>query len=77
MIPMRYASPIHCLGLTYREEGLRGLYRGYIPFFLASLIYWGVIPVVTELSMLRNSITGNFDEDQQADLIDEVKELRR
>jgi len=34
MIPRRYLSARHCLGLMYREEGLKGLYRGYSSFLV-------------------------------------------
>ena len=35
MLPLRYLGVLHTLGLTYREEGLKGLYRGYIAYVLA------------------------------------------
>ena len=51
MIPMRYMSPLHAFGLTLREEGIRGLYRGYFAFFIATSIYTFSVPILTELSM--------------------------
>ena len=77
MIPMRYASPVHALGLTFREEGLRGLYRGYVPFFIASAIFWGIVPLAAEFSMVSNPMLGNFEPDRQGELLDEVRELKR
>ena len=35
MLPLRYLGPIHCLGLMWREEGIKGLYRGYIAYLFA------------------------------------------
>jgi len=35
MIPMRYIGLLHCIGLTKREEGIKGLYRGYFAYILA------------------------------------------
>lgn len=42
---------MHCLGLTYKEEGIRGLYRGYSAYILAMAIYMAVVPIVTELTL--------------------------
>ena len=35
MLPLRYLGPLHCLGLMWREEGIKGFYRGYLAFLLA------------------------------------------
>ena len=35
MLPLRYLGPLHALGLIYREEGMKGLYRGYLAYLLA------------------------------------------
>ena len=35
MLPLRYLGPIHGLGLIWREEGIKGLYRGYFAYILA------------------------------------------
>ena len=51
MIPMRYEGAVHCAGLMFREEGLRGLYRGYIPYMLATTIYWVMVPLMAELGL--------------------------
>ena len=48
---MRYEGPVHCAGLMWREEGMRGLYRGYFAFLLATSIYWTVVPIVAELAI--------------------------
>lgn len=51
MIPMRYEGGVHATGLMFREEGLRGLYRGYTAYIMATAIYWMVVPLVAELAM--------------------------
>jgi len=35
MLPLRYTRLVHCLGLTMREEGLKGLMRGYSAYIVA------------------------------------------
>lgn len=51
MIPMRYEGAVHCAGLMLREEGIRGLYRGYVPYIFATAIYWSVIPMMSEMRL--------------------------
>ena len=74
MIPMRYAGPLHCFGLIFREEGIRGLFRGYVPYIAASMIVFGVLPFLAELSMLKDPIYGEIKSDKTTELYDEVKE---
>lgn len=66
MIPTRYLGPVHAIGLTLREEGLRGLYRGYTAYILATAIYLMIVPMVAELNMHKAAISGSkvdeFDE---------------
>jgi len=50
MIPTRYLGPIHAIGLTLREEGIRGLYRGYVAYMIATSIYLLVVPIAAEIS---------------------------
>lgn len=35
MLPLRYTGLLHCCGLMWREEGLKGIYRGYLAYLLA------------------------------------------
>jgi len=35
MLPLRYMGIVHCLGLMWREEGVKGLYRGYLAYLVA------------------------------------------
>ena len=34
----KYRNPIHCVALTFKEDGLRGFFRGWTPS------YWRVGP---------------------------------
>ncbi len=63
MIPSRYMGTVHGLGLTYREEGLRGLYRGYWAYILATAVYLAVIPLAAEISFLNTKLSGNIADD--------------
>ena len=76
MIPKRYEGPVHCAGLMYREEGLRGLFRGYWAFMVATSIYWVVVPMASEMMFQRQPISGNFS-DRSNELIDDVHKLDR
>lgn len=51
MIPTRYLGALHATGLMLREEGLRGLYRGYFAYLIATSIYIALVPLAAELSV--------------------------
>ena len=51
MIPTRYLGPIHATGLMLKEEGIRGLYRGYSAYMIATFMYLAIVPIAAELSM--------------------------
>jgi len=71
MIPTRYIGPLHGFGLTLREEGFRGLYRGYIAYAIATVIYTAVVPILTEITVLNRPISGTYENDVNT-LYDEV-----
>ena len=71
MIPARYIGPLHALGLTFREEGVRGLYRGYVAYLIATSIYSACVPLLTEFTVMQKPISGNCNEDV-IELYDEV-----
>jgi hypothetical protein len=62
MIPMRYLGPVHTLGLMWREEGMRGLYRGYSAYLLATAIYIAIIPLFAEFCAMSTPIGGNYED---------------
>ena len=76
MIPPRYIGPIHATGLMMREEGLRGLYRGYTAYMIASAFYLITVPLLAELSMINSAYSGNYV-DETDTLFDKVKASRR
>ena len=77
MIPTRYLGPVHALGLTYREEGIRGLYRGYCAYALAVGIYLAVVPLVTEMQLCRMAIAGGKKRNNSDELMQDLEEDKR
>jgi hypothetical protein len=71
MIPMRYIGPLHAMGLTFREEGVRGLYRGYAAYLVATSIYTALVPLLTEFTVMHKPISGYYKDDVN-ELYDEV-----
>lgn len=71
MVPMRYIGPLHAFGLMFREEGIRGLYRGYAAYLIATSMYTTLVPMIAEFSIMNKPISGNFDDDINR-LYDEV-----
>ena len=48
MLPPRYLNLLHAIFLIRREEGLfKGLYKGYLPFFIATFCYLHISKYVT------------------------------
>jgi hypothetical protein len=70
MLPLRYIGAIHCFGLMFREEGMKGLYRGYIAYFFATIIYLAIVPIAAELMMHKTALYGKFEDN--SDLYNEV-----
>ena len=69
MIPSRYIGPVHATGLMLREEGFRGLYRGFTAYLIATAFYWAVVPLLAEFSTARTAIGGHYYDDSD-DLFD-------
>ena len=69
MIPSRYIGPVHATGLMLKEEGFRGLYRGFTAYLIATAFYWAVIPMLAEFSVARTAIGGHYHDDSD-DLFD-------
>jgi hypothetical protein len=65
-------GPVHALSLTWREEGMRGLYRGYSAYLIATSIYLLIIPISTELITSSGWISGTIKDDTDA-LIGDLK----
>jgi hypothetical protein len=69
MIPTRYLGPIHTFGLMWREEGLRGFYRGYLAYLLATSLYVSLVPLFGEFSIKRMAIGGNYDDESDSSIV--------
>jgi hypothetical protein len=63
MIPTRYLGPVHAFGLCWREEGMKGLFRGYTAYLIATSIYLLVIPIASELKIGRTAYYGTMRDD--------------
>lgn len=59
MIPLRYLGIIHAFGLIWREEGMKGLFRGYTAFMAATFIYLLTVPFIAELIIVNSTFYGN------------------
>ncbi|CDW86920.1 UNKNOWN [Stylonychia lemnae] len=74
MLPLRYIGNIHALGLMWREEGVKGLFRGYFAYLLATSIVITVVPIASELMMLKSPLYGNYEDNY--DLYQDVMSKR-
>lgn len=54
MLHPRYGNYLSCLFHTFKEEGPKGLYRGYPPHMLATAITFALIPILAD-SILQSS----------------------
>jgi hypothetical protein len=77
MIPMRYLGPIHTLGLMFREEGMRGLYRGYTAYLLATSIYVVAVPLFAEFMAMSTPIGGNYEDTSNSQIASFIREQNR
>ena len=60
MVPTRYLGPIHAFGLITREEGYRALFRGLLPYLVATSLTLSLIPVIGEFKLMNSPLWGNF-----------------
>jgi hypothetical protein len=42
----------------YREEGIRGLYRGFTSFSIGMLIYLTFVPMIAHMTSMRSPVFG-------------------
>ena len=71
---MRYIGPIHAIGLMFREEGMRGLYRGYTAYLLATTLYVCLVPLFAEMSVRKTRQAGNYDDTDRQNLVTYLKD---
>lgn len=65
MLPLRYLGLIHGLGLIFREEGVKGLYRGYVAYLLSMSLVVTMVPVFAEMMMLKSAYYGNYEDNDE------------
>jgi len=58
MLPYRYSSFRHALGLIRQEEGIKGLFRGFTPFFIATSCHILLVPFFAEMLIIKTPIMG-------------------
>jgi len=76
----RYSNYLHCFAQTHKEEGLKGLYRGFPPYLLATVIALTVIPVMAEELLQRSPLMRSKGKDTASEndaLYDEVMEGKK
>jgi len=74
MLHPRYDNYLSCLFHTFKEEGVKGLYRGFTPYMIATLITLTAVPVLAELMLTRSHLYGVSSTMNNDDLYDEVAE---
>lgn len=76
MLHPRYNNYLHCLYTINKEEGLRGLYRGFPLYLLATAVVTLLIPVAAETAMQRTELYGYDRRRENESLHEEVSEGR-
>ena len=61
MLPHRYLGFRHAFNVIRKEEGFKGLYRGYAAYLLAISIYFMTVPFLGEIYMSRDPISGYYE----------------
>ena len=51
MLHARYNNYMSCFYHTFKEEGLKGLYRGFTPYLIATVITITAVPVLAEMML--------------------------
>ena len=76
MLHPRYANYFHCLYLTRKEEGIRGFYRGFPLYLIATMILTLAVPFGAELIMHQSPLYGKDKSGQILDLQQDVDAAR-
>lgn len=76
MLHPRYSNYLHCLYTIRKEEGLRGFYRGFPLYLIATAIVTLFVPFGAELSMHQSALYGKDRYGQISDLHEEVDAAR-
>lgn len=65
-----------CLYHSFSEEGIRGLYKGFPPYLIATLITITLVPFLAEEMLKRSNLYGVSSNDKTEELHLEVAEGR-
>lgn len=49
----------------WREEGLKGLFRGYVAYLFATSMIITMVPITAELIMLKTPFYGNYEDNDE------------
>jgi hypothetical protein len=77
MLHPRYHNYWSCLYHTHREEGFKGLYRGFPPHLLATALCAAIIPYLAEVMLSRSQFYGVTKHSKNDELHDEVIEGKK
>ena len=72
MLHPRYGNYASCIYHMFKEEGLKGFYRGYIPHMLATGITLTIVPMLAQSILEKSNLYGKSKSDQVESLHDEV-----
>jgi hypothetical protein len=76
MLHPRYNNYLSCLYHSFSEEGIRGLYKGFPPYLIATLITITLVPFLAEEMLKRSNLYGVSSNDKTEELHLEVAEGR-
>ena len=76
MLHPRYNNYLSCLYHSFHEEGIRGLYKGFPPYLIATLLTITIVPFLAEEMLKRSNLYGVSQNDKIEELQDEVAEGR-
>ena len=76
MLHARYENYLHCLYHINKEEGLRGFYRGFPLYLLATGVVTLLVPMAAEMAMHNTELYGHSRDRENERLEAEVSEGR-
>ena len=78
MLHPRYHNYFSCLYHSFTEEGIKGLYKGFPPYMLATIITISCVPFLAEEMLKRSHLYGvNNARDKNEELYEEVIEGKK
>lgn len=77
MLHPRYNNYLSCLHHMFKEEGFKGMYRGFAPYMVATAITLSIVPYLSEEILKRSPLYGKSAKQDTEDLREEVEEGRQ